>query len=271
MPWTDHPGPRPHRSQEELLDTVRQRAAAIRRRRARLSVALGGLAAIVVVSAALAGAGDQTPSQLQVVGGGPTSSTVVVTTAAAVETTTTATTAPVTTTVRPPAPTVVVTATNAPATTGRTAPPTTAAAPSPTAAPATTTTSTSAPPPLCDPADVVVTATTDRSTYARGEPVKVTASAQNKGSRPCMPENPGFAFFDQTGAGVGTIAVADAFTMPTPTDPHPVWAPGQVLSLTESWGQYCDPGTLGCPPGKYTVLVTFGPDFRAAPVPFTIT
>ena len=253
-PRNDHPGPRPPRPHRELLDTVRRRAG--------LPVALGGIAvAAVVVSAALAWTGDDAPSQLQAVGAGPASSTVVVTTAVPVDTTT-----PVTTTARVAATTVVVKATKAPPTTGRTAPPTTAAATTPTAAPTTTTTSTSVPPPLCDSADVVVTVATDRSTYARGDPVFVTASAQNKGSHPCMPISPHFQFFDQTGAGVGTISVLDA--APMPGEPSPVWAPGQALSLSESWDCI---GSVGCPPGRYTVEASYGPTYRPATASFTVT
>ncbi len=73
MPWTDQPGPRPQRSEEQLLEAVRRRAGAIRRvRRARLSAGLGGVVAVLLVATALARAGDDPSSELRVVGPDPT-------------------------------------------------------------------------------------------------------------------------------------------------------------------------------------------------------
>lgn len=262
MPWTDQPGPRPHRSEEQLLDAVRQRAGAIRRaRRARLSAGLGGVVAVVLVAAALARAGDDPSSELRVVGPASTTSTTAVsTTAVAAETTTTSTA---------PAETTTTTGVPAPSTT-RTTPPTTAAPPAPTttAAPATTTTA-AATRVTCDASEVVVTATPDRSAYPQGSTVTVTAAALNRGSRVCFTYDPRLEFFNAAGAGVGGVAVADAFTMSRPGEPPPAWDPGETLSLPFQWPQRCGAGEP-CPPGQYTVVATFGP-FRSAPATFTVT
>lgn len=261
MPWTDQPGPRPHRSEEQLLDAVRQRAGAIRRaRRTRLSAGLGGAVAVVLVAAALVRAGDDPSSELRVVGPASTTST----TAVAAETTTTsAAPAETTTTTGVPAP--------APSTT-RTTPPTTEAAPAPTttAAPATTSTTTAAVTRVtCDAPEVVVTATPDRSAYPQGSTATVTAAALNRGSRVCFTYDPRLEFFNAAGAGVGGVAVADAFTMGRPGEPPPAWDPGETLSLPFQWPLRCGTGDP-CPPGQYTVVATFGP-FRSAPATFTVT
>ena len=260
MPWTDQPGPRPQRSKEQLLDGVRQRAGAIRRgRRARVSAALGGVVAVLLVATALARAGDDAASELQVVGPPSTTTVTVVDTTAVVAMTTTSPPPPETTT-----------------TSGvrATVPPTTRTTPPSTAAPATTapsTTSTTAPvtPVTCDASEVLVTATTDRSTYPRGETVTVTAAALNRGSRVCFTYDPKLDFFTAAGAGVGGVAIADAFTMGEPDEPQPTWDPGETLSLPFQWPQLCGAGEP-CPPGQFTVVATFGP-FRSAPAAFTIT
>ena len=262
MPWTDQPGPRPQRSEEQLLDAVRRRAGAIRRaRRARLSAGLGGVVAVLLVAAALARAGDDPSSELRVVGPASTTSTTVVS-ATSVAADATTTTAPAETTT-----TTVVPATVPPTT--RTTPPTTEAPTTTTTAPPATT-STTAPVTrvTCDASEVLVTATPDRSTYPQGSTVTVTAAALNRGSRVCFTHDPKLEFFNAAGAGVGGVAVADAFTMGGPNGPPPAWDPGETLSLPFQWPQRCGAGDP-CPPGQYTVIATFGP-FRSAPATFTV-
>lgn len=253
MPWTNHPGPTPHRSEAELLETVRLRARAIRRaRRARLSAAMGGVLAVLVAATALARAGDDPSTKLEVVG--PVSTTATTTPTTAAPTTTTTPTAAVSTTIRSP--------TTVPPTTARTTRP----APT-TTVPRTTTTA----PDVrvaCDASEVVVTATTDRSTYPQGAKVVVTAKALNRGSRPCFPHDPSLQIFNAAGVGLGGIGVADAFTMGSPGEPPPTWSPGETLSWPYEWSQPCGAGP--CPPGQYTVVASFGP-FRSTPATFTIT
>jgi hypothetical protein len=265
LSWTDQPGPRPRRSEGQLLDVVRGRATRLRRqRRTRLSAGLCGLVALVVVAAALAREGDDRSSQLRVVGPIPTTATTALATTIIVEPTTTTASlsdAPSTTTaVRATAPPT--TRTTLPA-----APPTTAR-PTTTTVPSTTTTE---PPALtaCDPADVVVTATPERSSYPKGTTVVVIAAAQNRGSRACTPFDPKVEFADSTGTGMGGVGVFDRFTMGWPGQPPPSWQPGETLSHPFEWPQWCGLGG-DCAPGTYTATVSFGP-FRSAPAPFTIT
>ena len=74
MPWTNQPGPTPQRSEEQLLDAVHHRAAAIRRtRRARFTAGVG-VVVTVLLTAALARAGDDPSSELRVVGPASTTS-----------------------------------------------------------------------------------------------------------------------------------------------------------------------------------------------------
>lgn len=253
MPWTDHSGPTPHRSQAQLLEAVRERAGAIRRaRRARLSAAIGGVLALLVVATALARAGDDPSTKLEVAGP-VTTTTAPATTLTAQATTTTP--AAVSTTIRVP--------TTVPPTTARTT------RPEPTTTVPKTTTTAPDVRVACEASDVVVTATPDRSTYPQGAKVVVTAAAVNRGSRLCFPYDPSVQFFNAAGAGVGGGAVVDAFTMPVPGGPLPTWDPGEKLSMPFDWAQLCVEGGT-CPPGRYTVVATFGP-FRSAPAPFTIT
>ena len=245
-----------------MLDAVRRRAGAIRRaRRARLSAALGCVAAVLMVATALARTGEDPSSELQVVGPASTTTTSVAVT----------TTGPAMTTIVGGA--AETTTTGVPATvppTTRTVPPTTEApaAPATTQAPASTTT-TRPSPGACDTAAIVVTATTDRTTYAMGDVVTVTAEAVNRGSRPCAPADPSLEFFTPAGRSVGGMATADRFTMPTPSDPYPTWDPGEVFSGRYQWPSACQ--SDACSLGQYTVVVTFGGMFRSAPAPFTVT
>ena len=102
-----------------------------------------------------------------------------------------------------------------------------------------------------------------------GSTVTVTAAALNRGSRVCFTYDPKLEFFIAAGAGVGGVAVADAFTTSRPGEPPPAWDPGETLSLPFRWPQLCGAGSA-CPPGQYTVVATFGP-FRSAPAAFTVT
>ena len=243
-----------------MLEAVRRRAGAIRRgRRTRVAAGLGGVVAVLLVTTALARAGDDPSSELRVVGPAPsTSTTMASTTTVAAETTTT--TAPAATTTAAPA--------TVPATT-RTVPPTTVAGPTTTEAPATTSTTVTVTRVTCDASEVLVTATPDRSTYPVGSTVTVTAAALNRGSRVCFTYDPKLEFFNAAGAGVGGVAVVDAFTMGGPNGPPPAWDPGETLSLPFQWPSRCGAGEP-CPPGQYTVVATFGP-LRSAPASFTVT
>jgi hypothetical protein len=260
LPWTDQPGPRPHRSEDQLLDVVHRRASLIRRRRwARRTTVLGGVVAVIIAASVAARAGGDGPTKLQVVGPAPTTSADA----------TTAPPLPSSTSTSTPLPPTVAPATTRSPTTRETAPagPTTTAARPTTVAP--TTTPSTAPPALrpCDPGDVVVTATPDRSSYPRGATVNVLAAGQNRSSRACQPLDPQLEIRDAAGNSLGGGGLADAFTMPSPSDPRPSWDPGETLSISLAWPLYC--GGPGCPPGSYTATVVFGP-FRSPPAPFTV-
>ena len=260
MPWTDQPGPRPQRSEEQLLDGVRRRAGAIRRaRRARLSVGMGCVGALLLVAIALARTGDDPPSQLQVVGPDSPTSTAVVATTVVPE--------PSTTTISPAQTTTTRVGTTIPRTTVRTTPPTTRPAPATTVRPTTTTVRDVRV--TCDASEVVITATPERSTYPVGSKVMVTAAALNRGSRECFPYSPSMDFYNAAGASVGVATVTDAFTLGFDGEPPPTWSAGETLTLPFEWPQMCGSG-IYCPAGQYTVVVTFGP-FRSSPAPFTIT
>lgn len=266
MPWTDKSGPVPERSEQELYAAVQQRAAVIRRRRrAGLSAGVGAVA-VLLVAFALVRTGDDRASELRVVGDMVTTTTSIVpvpTTVLVVPSTSTS--VPVvppppdaTSTTRPPT-----AVTSPPPTTLRPTPPTTAVPP-------TTSTSTTVPPPLrmCQPGEVVVTATPDRPSYPAGATVKIVVAAQNRSSLPCQPLDPSLEFRDGAGAYLGGMGIADVFTMGSVGQPPPSWDPGETLSTSMGWPPYC--GGPGCPPGSYTVTAVFGP-FRSAPAPFTLT
>ena len=241
-----------------MLDVVRQRVGAIRRaRRARFSA--GCVVTVLLTATVLARAGDDPSSELRVVGPASTASTTVLTTSTSVVTTPVADETTTTTTV----PTTRV-QTTVPLTTVGAIPPTTTPAP-PTTAPSTTTTLADVRA-ACDSSEVVVTATPDRDIYTQGSPVTVTATALNRGLRVCLPHDPKLEFFNPAGAGVGGVAIADAFTMGRPGEPPPTWDPGETLSIPFKWPQLCGGP---CPSGQYTVIATFG-TFRSAPASFII-
>ena len=264
MPWTDQPGPRPHRSPDELLAVVERRATVIRRnRRARLSAGLGGVAVVLLAATALARTGDDGDSELRVVG--PVSTSVVTSTTAPELLVTTTTLSPL-----PPPSSMRLPPSTRPPTTRTTL----ARSPATTATPPTTSlqaTTTTEPPPLraCEPSDVVVTATPDRASYPRGTPVVVVLAAQNRSTRACQPVDPGIEFRDGAGNPVGGGAVADIFTMGVPGQPRPSWDPGETLSVPLDLPMYCA-NQAPCPPGPYTATAVFGP-FRSAPAAFTLT
>jgi hypothetical protein len=255
LPWTDQPGPRPQRSEDQLFDAVRQRAGAIRRRRrAGMSASGGAMVAVLLLAFALLRTDDDGASELRVVGGETTTSS-------PVPPSTTMATMPSTTV---PAP--------APTTTRQTAAPTTRATVRTTTTVARTTTSTR-PPPLrsCDPADVTVTATPDRATYPAGTTGSVLVAAANRSSRPCQPADPKVEFRNAAGAMVTVMSVTDIFSMGIEGQPPPSWDPGETLSVTMPLpGLYCDGTGALCPAGNYTATAVFGP-FRSPPAAFTIT
>lgn len=264
MRWTDHGGPLPDRSPDDLLKVVQAKAGARLRRRERLSLATGtviALAAVVV----LVGRGGHHTTSLQVTGTGPASVTVPTTALGLFDTSS----APKPTTTSPPTTfavpaTTTVLPSNLPTTS---APPSSLATVPPTTAPPTTTTT---PPPAvaaCTAAEVAVTATPDKATYSAGEVVKVAVAATNRSGHDCTPVDPGIAVQDSTGKSVGGAGVVDIFTMGAPGQPPPVWHAGQTLSTSLTWPQTCSP--TGCPPGQYTVTAKFGP-YVSPPAIFTI-
>lgn len=255
MPWSDHRGPRPQRSEPELLAAVQSRADAIRRRRQRGAALSGGLAvlvALVGVLTVLNRGGENRASKLQVAGTAASTTTAPAVTAPAEPTTTT----PVVPATAPP--------------TTRRATTTTARSPATTTPPATTSPSTALPGPLrpCDPSNVVVTATPDRPSYPAGAAVNVEVAAQNRSSRACQPVDPQLEIRDGAGTVVGGSAVIDRFTMGVPGQPPPSWDPGETLAMSMPWGAYCS-GTTRCPPGRYTATAIFGV-FRSPPAAFSL-
>ena len=264
MPWTDQPGPRPHRSPDELLAAVERRATVIRRnRRIRLSAGLGGVAVVLLAATALARTGDDGDSELRVVG--PVTTTSIITSTTAPELLAT------TSTLSPPPPSSIKLPPSTRPPTTRT---TLARSPATTASPPTTSpraTTTTEPPPLraCDPSDVVVTATPDRASYPRGAVVTVVLAATNRSTRACQPVDPGIEFRDGAGNLIGGVGVADVFTMGVPGEPRPSWDPGETLSVPMDLPMHCA-NQAPCPPGPYTATAVFGP-FRSAPAAFTLT
>lgn len=276
MPWNDRGGPVPERSEHELLAVVKSRAGRIRRRRV-VSVSAGAvacLATVVLAVAALAGSGQGGASALRVTGPGP-SEPATTPTEPSSSTTTSSTVLPISTTsssvVRPvPFPA----ATTPPVTTKPTptVAPTTTVGP----APSSSTSSTWATfPPLveCTASEVVVSATTEKLTYAPGEVITATLTAQNRSTHPCALLDSGYVVKDAAGKQVGGMMSVD-INLPVPGQPPQPWNPGQTLGGTETWQQTCVPangtGLPGaCPPGSYTITATFGP-FSSAPATFTI-
>jgi hypothetical protein len=118
---------------------------------------------------------------------------------------------------------------------------------------------------------VVVTASTDKASYAAGEVVKVDVAAQNRSGHACAPVDPGANFQDPAGKGLGGVAVADMFTMPAPGEPPPRWDPGQTLATSFNWTPACPPtnSPASCAPGTYTVTASFG-SLRSAPTAFKL-
>lgn len=258
MPWTDPTGPRPQRSEGELLEVVHRRATAIRRRRrAGASAGVGGMLAVLLLALALVRTGEDRASELQVIGGETTASSPALTSITMAPLPSTTVPAPPATTITTTRPTV------APTTRATVRTTTTAARP----------TTSTIPPPLrtCDQADVVITATPDRASYPAGTTVNVVVAGVNRSSRPCQPADPRVEFRNAAGAQVSGMAVTDIFTMGIEGQPAPSWDPGETLSATMPLpGLYCGDTAALCPPGNYTATAVFGP-FRSPPAPFTIT
>ena len=76
MPWTDHTGPVPNRTEEEFLALVRQKADAVGTRRRRLlGLATGVLLLLGLTATVVTRGGDEPGTRLETVAGDPTTST----------------------------------------------------------------------------------------------------------------------------------------------------------------------------------------------------
>ena len=119
---------------------------------------------------------------------------------------------------------------------------------------------------------MLVTATPNKASYARGEVVKITAAAENRSGHSCAPADPSLEVRDSTGAPVFNVSVIDMFTFGVEGQPMPTWDPGKALSTTFDWADTCPPAYAvgSCPAGTYTVVVRFGP-YVSAPSPITLT
>ena len=237
MAW-NHDDVRPNRSRDELLGDVIRRGEGIRRRR-RVVAGLGGCIALLLAVAGVAAVVGPESSVTNLAAGGPATthgavfSPAVGGTTVAVELPTTTTVAPEpttdTTVARPVATTIAAAAEPDPTTTVPVVP--------------------TVPPPAqprCGPAQMQVTLTFTKPSYAPGEQVVGHALLRNTSGAACYYYSfqVGHGFHDATGKPVGAMSalIADNF-MDT------AFAPDETMTENLVWDQtICDPVTSACPP-----------------------
>lgn len=152
----------------------------------------------------------------------------------------------------------------APTTTG---PPATAApntTTTPTTRPPRRTTTTAAPPVDCSSLLLAVEATTDRTTYRRGETVRVQATLRNKSDVPCRYSSYGLSTRIDDAAG-RPVRPAPILTIDTLEEN--ILLPGQTLGSSPTWDQQICSGAGPCtaaPPGAYRARAIWV--FAGAPV-----
>ena len=277
MPWTES------RSRQEWLDEVKRRGERLRRRR-RLSFAVVGALALMLPATALAtflaGAGDDRGVNLTVAGPRPTGEVAggdratdagELPSAAPPEETTTTTTEEdrleagvmpgraepptPTPTSRPPAapgddPVVRTPATTVPgnSSSGPDAPVSSGPVPPPPPGAAPPTTPSGAA--NCPSAEVRVTVTTDRSTYAPGETVRGSTTIENRSGSACLLPTRGFVrITNAAGNDVSGFAYTMEYRFPVLAEP------GKTFTTPFTWDQRaCSGGScVQVPAGTYNV------------------
>jgi hypothetical protein len=119
---------------------------------------------------------------------------------------------------------------------------------------------------------IVVTVTTDKPSYAPGEPVRLTLTARNVSTSP-VPANGGaqeydFVVRDASGADVWRWSAGKAFIL---IYRYGTLAPGETKTFSETWDQRRNDGQPVAP-GTYRLFGTYtiDPPIDATPVSFTI-
>lgn len=258
------------RSEDEMLEVVRQRAARVRSRRR--AVGTGAAAAVVLVCAAtivLTGpTGDGSGHRLQVAASGPTTTSTTAMPSVEVTTLPFPTTSAAVAAQRPPTSTASnTTVTTAAPDTVPVAPATAAdEAPSTTAAPVVAS---------CGPEDALATTTVDKQTYLPGQPVRITSTLQNVSGRMCeaAARVSGSSIEITNAAGVpvyvigGMITHADCFVV----SPDCSWPAGETETTRPCWDQTDTTTNAQVPTGTYTVTITWmGPVGASASATFQI-
>ena len=249
MPWSNHPGPVPRRSEADLLALTRAKASALSERRRRESA--GGILVAVVLLAGIAAVVTRH-------GGDP-----------GVEVKTASDGQPARTSVAP------ATTAGPPDATTTPAPAVLPFPPPPTAAPVRSTTTTSDPPPttsapgtptsttttrvivFCEIRDYAVRVFTDKSVYDRGEQVRAAIEVTNNSGRACFTNGShGAGPFWRDAAGE---LVAGGRSIPGCIDETlcgQELAPGATASSTWCWNQEVV-DRQPAPPGTYTADLAY--------------
>jgi hypothetical protein len=211
----------------------------------RPSAVLIGAAALILAVAGLVAAATHDPDEEMARGAAP------------VETTTSfpepsSTTATLMTTTVPVVPT---TRSASPFTTLRRGATTTIARGTTTSRPASPTTTSGAPPP-CTPAQIEITAATEKASYARNEKVRVDSTLRNRSADTCFFVSYSFSASFRNPAG----EELSAYNSNPAGSPNRPFAPGQVIRASATWDPLAcaDPTCFAAPGGDYSVLVTWG-------------
>jgi len=269
----------PQRSPDELLALVRAKADRIRWRR-RLGVASGAIAvtAVLLASVALASPGGGGRTKVQTLGPATTSAPGTGGSDTTLETPATQSTVTDPTAAAPAATTTTTSAATGPAATPPTTHPPASTVPSttrtaPTVASTTTTSITAAQPPQCQASDLVVTATSDRTSYSPGQTASFTVAARYLGAGSCaLGRDPGMTISDAAGKSIESSMMVDLCTFYVVPGPPPcLMAPGDVKSAVMTWTHtVCSPSGSPCPAAGYRADLNFG-EIKAATVTFALT
>lgn len=260
------------RSEDEMLEQVRRRAARVHGRRRAVGTGVAATLVLVCVAVALVDRRSGGARPVHVAASG---------TALATSTTSVPSvdieplpfpTTPATVAGAHDAPTTVPPSTTVTTATATSTPPTTVAAGDGSGS----TTTTSAPPVgACGPADALATTTVDKQAYLPGQPVRVTATLQNVSGRTCeaAARTSGTSIEVTNAAGVevygvgGVVTHADCFVV----SPGCSWPEGETETARSCWDQTDTTTHVQVPLGTYTVTITwFGPIGASASAKFQI-
>lgn len=126
-----------------------------------------------------------------------------------------------------------------------------------TSPPSTTTTTV---PRRCEPADIAVSVTTDKTSYSLGETVKITIRATNTSDTVCRSLGEGASWQALDGQG-RAVAVLPPSMTEYPRGTWPRWSPGAPRQEDSAWRQQCsEPSTCDSdtvPAGDYTIEATW--------------